>query len=112
MLRDPHLGHSLMAVGQFDRSAYSFAFFFVDLRSPPRLCASLAIGACWSVYNRSSLNHARVKMPGASAFRAPMPNQARQINRRGLRGLDGFRRLGVLWFTHDLSCRSPAVSAL
>jgi hypothetical protein len=26
--------------------------------------------------------------------------------------LDGFRRLGVLFFIHGVSCRSPAVSAL
>jgi len=29
-----------------------------------------------------------------------------------VRCLDGFRRLGVLWFIHDFYCRSPAVSAL
>jgi hypothetical protein len=39
-------------------------------------------------------------------------NKLRQINRRDARSLDGFRRLGVLWFIHGLSCRSPAVSAL
>ena len=41
-----------------------------------------------------------------------MPNKSRQINRRGFRSLDGFRRLEILGFTHDFSCRSPAVSAL
>jgi len=39
-------------------------------------------------------------------------NKSRQINRRDFLGLDGFRRLGVLWFIHDFSCRNPAVSAL
>jgi hypothetical protein len=41
-----------------------------------------------------------------------MPNKSRQINRRDARGLDGFRRLGVLLFIHDFSRRRPAVSAL
>jgi hypothetical protein len=40
------------------------------------------------------------------------PNKSRQLNRRDAGGLDGFHRLGILWFIHDLSCRSPAVSAL
>lgn len=39
-------------------------------------------------------------------------NKSRQINRRDARSLDGFRRLGVSFFIHGLSCRSPAVSAL
>jgi hypothetical protein len=39
-------------------------------------------------------------------------NKSRQINRRDVSCLDGFRRLGVLWFIHDFSCRRPAVSAL
>ena len=40
------------------------------------------------------------------------PNKSRQINRWDVRGLDGFRRLGILFFIHGLSCRCPAVSAL
>jgi hypothetical protein len=40
------------------------------------------------------------------------PNKSRQINRRDVPSLDGFRRLGVLWFIHGLSCRSPAVPEL
>jgi len=40
------------------------------------------------------------------------PNKYRQINRRDVRSLGGFRRLGFIWFIHGLKCRIPAVSAL
>lgn len=48
----------------------------------------------------------------AHSFVNHQPNKSRQINRRDVRSLDGFRRLGILFFIHDFSCRSPAVSAL